>query len=449
MQNVTAQEFTLAAFLKQVAQNHPFIKQTHLKVNQAIAKILKAKGTLDPKIFLDKNQKEFQKKAYFNQNQISLKIPTRWGVAFKTFYEKNMGIFLNPTDKTPKKGLYGVGISVPLARGFLNNQRITDIKKAQLFRKQSLAKQQMMINQIFYEAIVSYVDWIFAEKNLKVYKESLENAEERLENVRKNFKAGDKSALDTLETHVFWNNQFLAYEKAKLNLIQKKIDVSNFLWSENAAPLQLTNATKVALETLQNIQNILDIEEMDWNTTLENHPKIQDLDLKSKSIALSKKLALNQMLPKIDLQYNLLSEYKNFSPEFSNEQYKWGLKISMPLFLRKQRGAFKIANYKLQEIFFEKKQVQNVLSNKAKRLQANIKSYKMQFQIAKKNAKGYEKLTQAETRKMFLGESNVFTVNYRATKSIESNLKWIVLENKLLKTYTKIFQLKAQSEINE
>ena len=89
------------------------------------------------------------------------------------------------------------------------------------------------------------------------------------------------------------------------------------------------------------------------------------------------------------------------------------------------------------------------LSNKAKRLQANVKSYKTQLQIAQKTAKGYEKLTQAEIRKMLLGESNVFTVNYRATKSIESNLKWIALENKLLKTYAKIFQLKAQSEIGK
>ena len=366
MQNLNAQELTLPAFLKQVAQNHPFIKQTHVKVNQAVAKILKAKGTLDPKIFLDKNEKEFQKKTYFNQNQISLKIPTRWGIALKTFYEKNTGVFLNPADKTPKKGLYGVGISVPLARDLLNNQRITDIKKAQLFQKQSLAAQQIAMNQIFYEAIISYADWLFAERALAVYQENLKNAEERLENVRKNFKAGDKSALDTLETSVFLNSQFLAYQKAQLNLMEKKIEISNFLWSENAMPLKLTDSTKIALETLQNIKKILDIEQMDWNVALENHPKIRTLNLKSQSIALSKKLALNQMLPKINLQYNLLSEYKNFSPEFNNEQYKWGVKISLPLFLRKQRGAFKIANYKLQELFFEKKQVQNVFIQQSK-----------------------------------------------------------------------------------
>ena len=449
VQNIAAQELTLAAFLKQVADNHPFIKQSDLRVRQAIAKLLKAKGSLDPKISFDKNQKQFQNKPYFNQNQIQLKIPTRWGIALKSFYQRNTGVFLNPSENTPQKGLYGLGVSIPLAQGLLNNQRITEIKQAKLFQQQSLATQQMAVNQMLYEATVSYIDWIFAQRKLTVYQESLENAKQRLDNVRINFRAGDKSAMDTLESSVFLNSQRLAYQKAQLDLIAKKISVSNFLWSEQAAPLALKNTSKADTTTLYNIKTTLDLSPINWAAAIENHPKIKALTLKSESVALSKKLALNQMLPKVDLQYNWLSQYNAFSPSFDNEQYKWGLKVSMPLFLRKQRANFKIAKYKLQDLIFETKQAKNSLRNKARRLEATISAYQTQLQIARQTAQGYEKLTQAEIRKMRLGDSNIFTVNYRATKSIESNLKWIDVENKLLKGYAKIFQLKAQIGITD
>lgn len=443
-----AQSLSLSDFLRQVLDQHPIVKQGLLQNNLADAKLLKARGGLDPKIQFQKQDKLFGGKEYFRQNTAQLKIPTGIGLELKAFYDRNTGTFLNPADKTPKRGLYGAGVALPLAKGLLNNERLTLIRKSKLLQKQTLALQQIAVNAVLYDAIVAYVNWLLGVRRVAVQKKALANARLRLQNVRINFKQGDKSAVDTLEAFVFYNNQHLAHQKAILEKNTVQIHLNNFLWAQENTPLQMEQGVNPDKNTVLKINDLLGINALDWSKIVASHPKIQSLNLKYQMKNLERRLARNELLPQVDLQYNWLSPRENQFPVFDNQQYKFGVQMSFPLFLRKSRGALKMAKIKMQDLSLERIHTETALKNKATVLQTTLQAYQNQLRIAKETAIAYEKLTKAEERKMALGDSNLFTVNYRAAKSIEAALKWIDIENKLLKTYAKVFKLKADSTLN-
>ena len=78
-------------------------------------------------------------------------------------------------------------------------------------------------------------------------------------------------------------------------------------------------------------------------TAIDLHPKMQSLDFKVQSLEVEKRLRANMLLPRVDLQYNFLTGTPDIGRSFNTADYKGGLNVSMPLFLRKERGNLKLS----------------------------------------------------------------------------------------------------------
>ncbi|RBW58121.1 transporter [Tenacibaculum sp. E3R01] len=417
---------SLEEYLGYVKKYHPLLKQAKLTTSNGEAKLLKARGAFDPKIEVDYTRKNFKNTEYYNKLNTTFKIPTWYGIEFKANYENNDGYYLNPEFKTPEKGLYSAGVSVSLAKGLLINQRMAFLKQAKLYRKQSIEKQKLLVNEILYNAINSYFKWLKNYQTQLVYNNYLTNAKTRLDNVRKSFIAGDKPAVDTLEANINLKNRLLDLEKSKISHTKSKLELSNYLWLNNDLPLELSDLITPDLNTINNIDLVLGnsiIKAASFNTN--NHPKLKALQLKKEGFKVSRKLKLNNLLPKIDLQYNFLTtDYQNINA-LSTSNYKGGLNVSLPLFLRKERADLKLANLKLKEIDFDISSTKVAIDNKIKSNTEQINSYKEQNRILNDLAKDYKQLLKSEERKFYLGEGSMFLVNYREVKSIENELKLI------------------------
>ena len=94
-------EFTYEEFLAYVKKFHPLTKQADLKITEAQAKLLKARGAFDPKIESTFNQKEYGDKKYYSLFNGSFKIPTWYGIEIKAAFDNNEGIYLNPENTVP------------------------------------------------------------------------------------------------------------------------------------------------------------------------------------------------------------------------------------------------------------------------------------------------------------------------------------------------------------
>ncbi|MCL5127722.1 TolC family protein [Algibacter sp. L4_22] len=423
---------SLEEYLGYVKKYHPIVKQAQLITTESEAKLLKSRGAFDPKLEVDYNRKKFKSTTYYDKLNTTFKIPTWYGVELKANYENNDGTYLNPEYNTPEDGLYGVGVSVSLAKGLLTNERMATLKQSKLYLKYAQAEQKLVINDILYNAISTYFNWLKNHQAKLVYSDYLKNANTRLQNVKSSFFAGDKPAIDTLEASINFKNRKLDFEKAKIGYIKSALELSNYLWIENNIPLELEEGVFPDITTIDKIDVILNSSVL--NSTEEliiNHPKLQSLQIKKEILTVDKRLKTNNLLPKIDLQYNFLSsDYQNAN-DFNTANYKSGLNISFPLFLRKERADLRLAKMKLQDIGFDISATKVNLKNKVNATIQEIDSYYTQYDLLQDIVKDYEQIVHSEERKFSLGEGSLFLVNYREVKLIESQLKAIDIEYQL------------------
>ncbi|PKH50960.1 transporter [Tenacibaculum sp. Bg11-29] len=441
-QNKQTNILSLEESLGYVKKYHPVIKQAKLITNTNEAKLMKARGAFDPKIEVDYNRKEFKNTDYYKKLISTFKIPTWYGIELKASYENNSGQYLNPQFKTPKNGLYNVGVSIPLARNLFINKRMATLKQAKLYTKQGELEQQLLVNTVLFNAISSYLNWIQYYQQYAVYKNYYANADVRLKNVVKNFKAGDKAAVDTLEASINLKNRKLDLEKAFIKQLKSKLEFSNYLWINDNIPMELKEEMIPDTTTFSKIDSILKTSTNHIiQNNFDNHPKLKLLELKKKKLQINKRLKINNLLPKIDFQHNFLASKVNNLDAFNVANYKNSLQVSVPLFLRKSRGDLKLAKLKLQDLDFEINATKIVLQNKITATKQEITSYQKQNTILKNLVSDYKIIVKSEERKFYLGESSLFLINYREVKLIESNLKSIKNQYEYAKTKSKLVQL--------
>lgn len=435
---------SLAEYLGYVKSFHPIVKQANLVINESEAKLMKARGAFDPKLEVDYDRKKFKNTEYFDRLNATFKIPTWFGVEFKGNFEENTGDFLNPQAFVPEDGLYSAGVSVPVARGLLTNKRMAMLRQSRLYVKQAQVDRQLLVNNILYEATVTYFNWLRRYNEKRVYEDFLDNAAIRFNGIKKSYEVGDKPAIDTLEARITLNNRRLNLEKSRIKFIKASLELSNFLWLNDNTPVELEDGVIPNTDTFLTVDETLNTSGLDIESfDIESHPKLQSLDYKIRSLNIEKRLKANNLLPQIDLQYNFLSETPEVARSFSTSAYKSGVNINFPLFLRKERGDLRLAKLKLQDTRFEVQDTRLSLRNKISSINQELDSYITQSDFTEIIVDDYATMLSAEERKFFLGESSLFLVNSRESKLIDAKLKAIEIENDFLKTKANLFNVLA------
>ena len=445
-QSVFSQEISVlkySEFLAFVKKYHPIVKQANLKISESEAKLLKARGGFDPKFSIDYDKKEFKDKNYYNKLNTSFKIPTWYGVELKGNYERSSGVYLNPEEKVPEDGLFSLGLSVSIARDFLINQRMASLKQAKLYQKQALAEQQILVNDILYDASTAYFEWLKRYKEKELYAVFLDNAKQRFLGIKRSYELGEKPAIDTTEARIAYNNRNLNLEKSKLAYLKSSLALSNFLWIENV-PVELQENMIPELSLKSEIDEVLalfKVSELQSNISL--HPKLKALDLKMEGLKVEKRLKSNKLLPKVNFQYNILSDNPQQTENLHLSDYKAKVSVSFPLLFRKERANLKLAKYKLQAVDFKLKDTRLSLKNKFATVLQEIAAYQKQILITKTIVSDYTTLLKGEERKFQEGESSLFLINSRESKLIQNKLKAIKLENSFLNSKGKLFNVSA------
>lgn len=436
-QNISS-TLTLEEYIGMVKTFHPIVKQAQLLTSESEAKLMKARGAFDPKLELDFSRKAFKNKEYYNNLYASFKIPTWYGIELKGGFEDNSGEFLNPQNTVPEAGLYSAGVSIPLAKNLLINERRAVLKQAKLYTKQAIQDQKLMTNDIIFNALITYFDWLKSYQTKMIYVDFLNNAELRLNNVKRSFLEGDKPEIDTLEASINLKNRQLDLEKATLDYTKRSLKLSNFLWLNNNMPIQLRAQVVPDPLTYNKINIILASSLELTQDNLLDHPKLQSLDLKKQQLTVEKRLQLNNLLPTINYEHNFITSNPNSINDFSGSNFKNSIQISTPLFLRKERAKLKLAKIKLQDLEYDILNEKNTLFNKIKNITMEINGYQRQNKISQSLVNDYKRIVQSEERKFSLGEGSLFLVNYREVKLIEAQIKNVHTQYHYLKSKAKL-----------
>lgn len=442
----SSKEFTYNEFLGYVKKYHPLVKTANLEINKAQANLMMARGGFDPKIEVDFKEKQFKDKDYYSILNSSFKIPTWYGIEIKAGFDNNEGIYLNPENTVPNQGLTSLGITVPLGQGLFINQRMADVRKAKIQLKLSQAERKLQAIAVLYDASVAYFNWKKTYNEVKLYETYSSNAQIRFNGIKELIKAGDKRAIDSIEAGISVKNRLLNLEDSKLKLNKAKLELSNFLWLENAIPLELADSLIPETDTDKSIQETLKTNDLvNTDFSLENHPKINALENKIEILTVEKKLKANMLLPKIDIGYSYLAE-PSYIDNYQFENYKVGLNFYLPLFLRKERGSLKLAQYKIQESQFALNLERVQLSNKISAQKTEIQSLEKQNKIIKTLAQDYAVMLQSEERLFTFGESSLFLINSRENSLISAQLASIALENRYFISNAELFKIMANPD---
>lgn len=432
------QTLSFQEYLGFVRKNHPVVRQAELHLSIGEANLLKARGGFDPKIEIDYDQKRFKSQEYYELFNTSFKIPTWYGVELKAGFEQNEGVFLNPENNVPEIGLYSAGVSMELGQGLFINQRMASLQQAKIFKTLSIAERNLIVNQIIYEASLAYFDWYQAFQEYNVYKKFLTNAQLRFDAIKKQALSGEIAAIDTLESNILLQNRKLNIEQANLNLIKKSLSLSNFLWTENAVPLEIQNNVIPDTSLPNSIDQTLNItSNLPSDFSIENHPKIIALNAKIETLKVEQRFKADKLKPEIGLNYQFLATQANRFDSYFAGDYKAGFTFKIPLFLRKERGDLKLAKIKVSESNYEYDYQSLILKNKIEATFQTIQSFGSQLKMINSIVDDYQKLLSAEERKFAMGESSVFLLNSREISLIGTQLKQI-------ETYNKFFALKAE-----
>lgn len=439
------QQLSFSEYLGYVKKYHPVVRQANLQVSSAQAGLMAARGAFDPKIEVDYDKKEFKGTEYYSLLNSSFKIPTWYGIELKAAFDNSEGLYINPQNTTPNSGLTSLGISVPLAQGLIINNRMAELRKAKIQIQLNEAERRLQVTAAIYDASIAYFNWERAYREVQLYDTYLKFASDRYTGIRKLIEAGDKPAIDSIEAGITVKNRKLTLTESQLKLAKARLELSNFLWLENV-PMELSEDIAPEDVTEASIAETLGIDTaLQVAGSLDGHPKVLALQGKVDILEIDRRYKANLLLPRIDLSYNYLSE-PSYIDNYRFEDYKVGLNFSFPLFLRKERGALKLARLKVQDGMLDLNLARLELKNKLIAQRTEIESLAEQRKIAKELVTDYTKMLQSEERLFSFGESSIFLINSRENSVVSALMSQIALLNRYRAANAELFRILGQPE---
>jgi len=206
----TAKQVSIEDLYNLIFANHPVVKQAELLNETARQEIRLARGAFDPKLQASWSKKEFKGTEYYNILNTSLKVPVWFPVDPKIGVDRNRGVFLNPEKSIPESTnnwQITTGISLPIGRGLIIDDRRATVKQALIFRDLYEAQQIKIINKILLQASKDYWNWYFNYHNYLLLRQSVDIAQQIFDMVKLNFQLGESAVIDTVQAKITLQNR--------------------------------------------------------------------------------------------------------------------------------------------------------------------------------------------------------------------------------------------------
>jgi outer membrane protein TolC len=443
--DTSARVFSLQDLQQTVLRYHPIVKRAMLLSDEARAKVMEALGKFDPLIQAALNRKEYGETRYYNYWDSELKVPL-WlaGADLKIGYDRTTGAYINPDKRTLPEGLTAVGISIPIGQGLLIDARRSALRQARLMQGYAEAEQISLINEVWYNAVKDYWNWFSAYSQANLLREGVLLAEARFRAISLQVQVGDRPPIDSVEASITVFDRQLQYEKYKLDLRNTRLILSTYLWNNNVDPLELPER---AVPQDGNLLTAgIDESKLDSLMDLaQAHPDIRKLRNQVDRLAIERQYRLAQLQPRFAISGSLLSNRRDFGGfydkkyDFNAGNYKVGLDLSLPLFLRAERGRVKQINIQQKQVGYDLQQTGREIQNNVLTAYNDLKTYETQLRIQAQSVLNQRLLLTGETQKFELGESTLFLINTRETKLIEMRVKQVEIITDLQKKLAELY----------
>ncbi|MBK6523725.1 MAG: TolC family protein [Sphingobacteriaceae bacterium] len=432
----TVSMYSYNTFLSSVKEMNPLSKKAENNIAYGGAQLKAAKGNFDPQLGTNIEGKQFNSSNYFTYANAELKQPIYTSQYLKVGYQYGKGIFINPELLTPLVGLPYVGIEASLLQGLMFDKRRADVVKAKHYSEYFSAEQKIQMNDLMFSASNVYVDALYTKKINNLFSYFATLAAQRLKGISELSVVGERPTIDTVEAAIFLQSRLLDRQVGEIEMIKKLNELAIINPMSSTLSLSNMNITdsleQVYSLTIKNIQQTI-INEQNMN------PLISQYLAKQKVLETEKRLKREMIKPVLDLSYNFLNTSNDIIfPTLNTNNYKWGASFSFPLFLRKPRNEYKMADLDAKNNELETINKQNQINFKRKYIIETIKVTAEQIVNAERSAAYSRLLVEAERLKFTNGESSLFLLNSRESKWLETELKLAEYKLKFIKGFIEL-----------
>ncbi len=418
------------SFIAMVLSNHPVVKQADLLPENAKQEIRLARGAFDPKLTSTWDVKNFKDTEYYDIFNTTLKVPTWFPVDPKVSVDRNRGVFLNPENAIPSTDDFRqvtAGLSLPIGRGLLIDQRRATVRQAEIFSKITDADRIKLINKVLLSASKDYWEWYFTFYNYLLIDESLTISEDIYRRVKSDFEFGEVAAIDTVQAAITLQNRKVDRQSALIGFRRAGLILSNYLWGETEEPMELGDNVVPDLDFKMNmVGSAVPLDSL-VSLALERHPELVKTNLKLNQLDIDRRLAKENLKPRIDLNYNLINSPINSQGEFVDVQlrnnYKFGIEFEFPLFLRKERSKLRQTKIKIEQTGYELSLLEREIVNDIRASSFELNNTIGMLSLMQEAVENYQALLNAEILNLDFGEADQFKINFQQDKLLEAQIK--------------------------
>lgn len=427
----SSRELSYGKFLSLLKNTNLLAQKAENNLPFAGYQLKAAQGNFDPQLSSSFNNKQFNSKNYFSYGSAEIKQPLYTSHYLKMGYQYGQGVSINPEFATSAIGLPYVGVEVSLLQGLLMDKRRAEIKKAKYYSDYYKDEQKIQLNELFYYASTTYMEGVYSKKINSIYAYFSNLAQQRLEGISELSKSGEKPAVDTIEAAIYLQGRLLEMQASEIELSKKNTEIQTLISSSD-------ELVKDRIEYSDSLDQLylsasIAIQQLLQNETISN-PLLSQYIAKQKVLETELRLKRELIKPVLDVSYNFLSnDNQTYLQGFTTNAYKWGATFSFPLYFRKARNEYKMAQIAVQNNELETINKQNQFSNKRKFIVEALRVCQEQINNAEKSVNYSNLLVEAEKLKFVNGESSLFLVNARENKWLENELKLAEYKLKYLK----------------
>ena len=288
-----------------------------------------------------------------------------------------------------------------------------------------------MVNDLLHDAIRAYWKWWQQVQSKQLTVQAIQNAEQRFRLVKTAFQLGERPAIDSIEALAQLQSLQISAQEIELALANAQLEVNTYLWKDNGEPYSMSTSTIPQPAAVERLQE-LPIEQL--MQQVMSHPDLLQNEAKLKVLEVEKRLKFQSLLPTIDLKYHQLSGSHNMSKLFTtpwlDDNYLYGVAVSIPLRLSEGRGEYREAKFQVEQVKLRQAGKQLTLQNKLQQYYNEWRGIRMQIKLQEQAVQSYSALLRGEETKYTTGESSLFLVNSRELKKLEAQQKLVELQSK-------------------
>jgi len=421
-------------FLVHVSKYNPLAKRAENEKKYGDLQYRAARGSYDPIISGNFDQKEFNNKNYYTTLNAEVKQPIFTSQYFKFGYDYGVGGFVNPEYATSLSGLPYVGMEVGVLQGLLIDKRRAEVLKSKEYLNYYAAENRIQLNTLLFDASSRYFDWLFSLKQVSLNNYFMQVAKQRLLGIEALASIGEKAAVDTVEAAIFYQTRLMDLQSALIDNQKTANEMTSFNW-QITGPALFTDSL-IASDSLEMyFTKAKTLLRTSLYQTAPTNPILSKYGALQKVLEIDNRLKREMIKPNLNLKFNFLSDNANPNAQMvSSNNYKVGANLSFPLLLRNPNNEYKLSKVLTQNNNLELSNKTNELNFKINALRKTIDILLQQLENAARTATYSKTLEEAEKMKFLNGESTLFMLNTRENKWLESEIKLAEYKLKFIKT---------------